>query len=121
MSILSHTTQADSDTTSTKERVHEASADISHEFKSFVSDIERLVKETASLTGDDLARAKIKLNQRINLAKHTINNASSTLMDGARKTATATNDYVHDKPWPVIGAGALVGFLVGVLIGNNKH
>lgn len=119
MSILSHSAQADTDTT--KERIHEASSDISHEFKSFVSDVERLIKETATLTGDDLARAKIKLNQRINVAKHSINNASHTLLDEARKTASVTNEYVHDKPWAFIGAGAVISFALGVLIGQNKH
>lgn len=119
MSILSHTTQTDSD--SIKDKIHETSTDLSHEFKSFVNDVERLIRETASLSGDDLARAKTKLNQRINLAKQSINNASSSLMDEARKTATATNDYVHDKPWAVIGAGALVSFMLGILIGQNKH
>lgn len=124
MSILSQSNQPQtnqSESDNTKEKIHDASLDLSNEFKNFVNDVERLIKETASLTGDDLARAKIKLNQRINLAKHTINNATSSLMDEARKTATATNEYVHDKPWTVIGAGALVSFMLGVLIGQKKH
>lgn len=118
MSILSHTVKTD--LTNSKDKIHEASKDIAQEFKGFVCDIESLLKETTSLTGDDLARAKIKLNQRINLAKQCINSASGTMLDQARKTATITNEYVHEKPWAVIGTGALVSFVLGLLLGHRE-
>lgn len=117
MSILSHTAKTES--SNSKDKIHEASIDIAHEFKSFVSDIESLVKETASLTGDDLAQAKIKINQRINAAKHRINNASDTMLAQARKTAVRTNEYVHEKPWAIIGTSALVSFVLGMLLGHR--
>src|SRR5690606_5734277 len=101
MSILSN---AKSDLSTTKDKIQQVSTDVSHEFKSCVSDIEDLIKETASLTGDDLARAKIKLNQRINKAKESISDANDTLLSQARKTATVTNEYVHESPWAAIGA-----------------
>jgi ElaB/YqjD/DUF883 family membrane-anchored ribosome-binding protein len=115
MSILSHA-QAET----SKEKIHEASQDIAHEFKSFVSDVEHLIKETASLTGDDLARAKAKLNQRIQSAKQSISNASGNIADQARKTATATNKYVHENPWTIIGVGALASFVLGAAIGYRR-
>lgn len=119
MSILSHSAQPE--TSSTKDKIHDASTDIAQEFNSFVTDIERYIKETASLTGDDLARAKIKINQRINAAKQNISSSSTVILDQARKTASVTNEYVHDKPWAVIGAGAAISFILGVLIGQNKN
>lgn len=118
MSILSRTVKIEP---SSKDKIHEASIDIANEFKSFVSDIESLLKETASLTGDDLAQAKIKLNQRISTAKQSISNASDTILDQARKTAARTNDYVHEKPWAIIGAGALVSFVLGMLLGHRDE
>lgn len=118
MSILSRTVKTEP---SSKDKIHEASIDIANEFKSFVSDIESLLKETASLTGDDLAQAKIKLNQRISAAKQCISNASDTMLDQARKTAARTNDYVHEKPWTIIGAGALVSFVLGMLLGHRDE
>lgn len=115
MSLLSNSSHSDS-----KEKIHEASADISHEFKTFVQDVESLIKETASLTGDDLARAKIKLNQRIQTAKQSISSASGTIMDQARKTAQRTNNYVHEKPWAIIGAGAVLSFALGMLVSHRS-
>jgi len=119
MSILSHT--AKTETGNTKDKIHEASVDITNEFKSFVSDIERLVKETASLTGDDLAQAKIKINQRINAAKHRISSASDTVLAQAQKTAARTNEYVHEKPWAIIGTSAVVSFVLGMLLGHRDE
>lgn len=119
MSILSHAVKTDPG--NSKDKIHEASTDLANEFKSFVADIESLVKETASLTGDDLAQAKIKINQRIIAAKHSIRTTSDTMLDQARKTATRTNEYVHEKPWTIIGTGALVSFVLGMLLGHRSE
>lgn len=116
MSLLSHKTDSNS-----KDSIHDISTDVAHEFKNFVYDIESLMKESASLTGDELAQVKVKLNQRINTAKQRVNSASVSIFERARKTATATNEYVHEKPWGIIGAGALASFVLGVLVGYRKE
>lgn len=100
---------------------HDASIDIVHEFKSFVSDIETMVKETASLTGDELAQAKIKINQRIMAAKQCINNASDTMAQQAWSAGIRTNEYAHEEPWAVIGTSAFVSFVLGLLLGNRHE
>lgn len=102
-----------------KNQLQHASADISKEFKSFLSDIENLFKETTSLTGDDLVKAKAKLNQRIEVAKESIGATSGSLAQQARKTAEVTNHYVHEQPWTVIGAGAAISFLLGFLLARR--
>jgi len=116
MSILSNPVK-----TEHGEKTHDVSTDIANEFKSFINDIERLLKEHASLTGDDFAQAKLKINQRINAARQCLGNASEVMLDQARKTATRTNEYVHKKPWTIICAGALVSFVLGILIGHRDE
>jgi ElaB/YqjD/DUF883 family membrane-anchored ribosome-binding protein len=37
----------------------------------------------------------------------------------AKAAATATDDYVHEKPWQAIGVAAAVGLALGVLIGRR--
>jgi len=117
MTILSHS--AKTDLGSSKEKIQNISADITQDFRNFVNDVESLLKETASLTGDELAQAKIKLNQRIIAAKQRINMASSSMIDDTRNAAIATNEYVHEKPWPIIGVGTVVGFALGMLAGRK--
>lgn len=88
---------------------------VSREFSSFIADIEDLIKETASLTGDDLERAKKMLNARVSEAKKSIEGISSSVSEQVRKSSALTNEYVHEQPWKVIGAVAAVSFLLGVV------
>ena len=102
-----------------KNQLQNASSDISKEFKSFLCDIENLIKETASLTGDDLVKAKAKIAQRIEMAKQSAGDVGGSLAQQARRTAEVTNQYVHDQPWTIIGAGAAITFLLGFLLARR--
>lgn len=98
------------------EVLREKSADVVRDFRNFVADVEDLLKATAQSGGEDLAKAKEKLNERIAQAKTSLAAASESLADRASKTAASANEYVHEKPWPVIGAGAALGFVAGYLL-----
>jgi len=100
--------------------VGEASSGVAREFHSFVADIEDLIKATTNLTGDELNRAKAKLNQRIASAKTTVEDMGETIVNRARKTAETTNTYVHEQPWNAIGASAAVGLLLGYLLARRS-
>jgi ElaB/YqjD/DUF883 family membrane-anchored ribosome-binding protein len=92
---------------------------VSREFHSFIADIEDLVKQTTSLTGDDLEHAKDQLVKRIATAKESIEDVGSDIVNQARKSVAATNEYVHDQPWNAIGAGAVAGMLIGFLLARR--
>lgn len=107
-----------------KSKVAEIQADsalsnISNEFRSFVSDVENLLKATNSLSGEELAKAKAKLEQRISAAKTSAEELGNNIANRARKTAETANDYVHEQPWPAIGASAGIGLLVGYLLSRR--
>ena len=93
-------------------------ADVS-EFRYFIADVEDLVKATGSLTGEDLARAKAKLNARIVSAKHSVDEMGEAVIGRARHAAKVTDSYVHENPWKAVGAGAALGLLVGFLIARR--
>lgn len=99
----------------------EKTSTIVRDFRNFVSDIEELFKATATLSGDDLAKAKAKLVERISSAKGTLEEMGMTLADRAGKSATYANNYVHEKPWPIIGAGVALGFLVGYMLTHDRE
>ena len=91
-----------------------------NEFSKFVKDIEDLVKQTTSLTGEDLARAKAELNARIETAKAAAIDVGNTVVQHARQTANVTNEYVHEEPWKAVATGTVIGFLVGALIARRS-
>src|SRR5688500_5320644 len=80
---------------------------------SFLTDIEGLIKATTSLTGEDLERARAKLNARVTAAKESVEEVSSAIADQVRDTVKITNGYVHARPWQAIGIGAALGLLIG--------
>lgn len=102
-----------------KEKVQRSASSASGEFKNFVADIEDLLKSSASLTGDELEKAKAKINDRISQAKESLADAKDTIVEKAKKTACATDEYVHEHTWTAVGAGAAVGLFVGFLLARK--
>lgn len=100
-------------------KVDGAVSEASSEFHNFLSDIEDLVKETTTLTGEDLTRAKAKLSSRLAEAKESVSEMGGAVAKKARAAATSTNDYVHEQPWKAIGAGAAIGLLVGFALARR--
>jgi ElaB/YqjD/DUF883 family membrane-anchored ribosome-binding protein len=44
---------------------------------------------------------------------------AESALNEARNTARAADDYVHDSPWPLIGAAALVAAALGYVLGRR--
>lgn len=93
--------------------------DFSGELNNFVKDIEELIKEATSLTGDELTQVKARLYARVAEAQESVQELGGEIAEQARKGAAATNEYVHHQPWQAIGAGAAVGLLVGYLLARR--
>ena len=67
--------------------------------------------EAADQAGAVTARLKSALNQ----AQDRLSALGTDVSDRARKTAKATDEYVHANPWQAIGVGAAVGIVIGAL------
>lgn len=72
------------------------------------------------MTGEELVKAKAELSKRIDTAKVSMTDASHSIAEQAKKTATITNNYAHEQPWQVIGAGSAIGFLLGYLLARRS-
>lgn len=92
---------------------------VSREIRNFLADIEHLIEQTTSITGEDLARVKAKISERVSAAKASIDQMSGTVTARVRSSAVATNSYVHESPWNAIGIGAAVGVLLGLLLSRR--
>lgn len=92
---------------------------VSREFHDLVADIEDLVKQTASLSGEELNLARTRLAELIASAKTSAGDMGSAVAQRARRSAAATNEYVHEQPWKAIGIAATVGLLLGVVLARR--
>ena len=93
---------------------------VARELHSFVADIEDLIKATTSLTGEDLAKARAKLTQRVEAAKQSVGRMSDEIALRTREGVRATDDYVHEQPWKAIGMGAAAGLLLGLVLARRR-
>lgn len=93
---------------------------VSLELRNFLADIEDLIHQTTSLTGDELAEARAKLNARVEAVKESIEDVGEATVERVRRTAADTNEYVHEQPWQAIGVGAAVGLLLGLVLARRS-
>lgn len=91
----------------------------SSEMHNFIADIEDLVKQATTLTGEDLNKAKAKLSARLSEAKESATEIGGMMKKRVRQSAISTNEYVHEQPWKAIGAGAAVGLLIGFALARR--
>lgn len=112
--------QTSMSTSSVIATVEGALASVSHEFHNFVDDVEHLIKETSSLTGEELEQARAKLNERIAMARDTVEQTGGALTKHARKSIAAGNKYAHQQPWQIIGAGVAAGLLIGLALAHRR-
>ncbi|MFZ3086562.1 MAG: DUF883 family protein [Methylotenera sp.] len=92
---------------------------LTNEFKEAVADTEALLKATASTGGEKLAEVRAKAEQSLGIAKARMADAQSKVLARTKGAAKATDVYVHDNPWHLIGIAAGVGVIVGLLAGRR--
>lgn len=100
-------------------RFRAARSGVANEVSHLITDIEDLVKQATSLTGDELTAAKAKLAERLATARASMTQMGDSVATQARTTAAATNEYVHEQPWKAIGIGATVGLLLGFALARR--
>ncbi len=89
------------------------------DFKVVVSDVETLLKATASESGEKFANLRIKAEESLASARSKMLDAQDTIIEKSKYAAKATDDYVQDNPWQSVGIAAAVGVVVGLLIGRR--
>jgi ElaB/YqjD/DUF883 family membrane-anchored ribosome-binding protein len=84
--------------------------------RSVVSDVESLLHEVGSTSSGTVHEFKSRLSQALDAARDRLDQLDGTMRDGARRAAYVTDDYAHAHPWQALGAGALIGLAIGLLI-----
>lgn len=97
-----------------------AQSAVAREYQAFLGDVEHLISSAASMTAEEIARAKARLSSYISTAKASVGKAGSAVADSARSGAKATDRYVRDQPWQAVGITAVAGLLIGFLLGRRK-
>jgi ElaB/YqjD/DUF883 family membrane-anchored ribosome-binding protein len=86
------------------------------EMQAFLSDVEDLVKRVANISDADIARVRVKVANALNDMRRVAADTADTMRDRARVAMDATNDYVRERPWTVVGLAAALGLIIGVSV-----
>ena len=92
---------------------------LAQDFDNVVSDAQELLKTIGNEGDAGLVAAKKRMQASLAVAKDRLAELQTTVTDGARAAAKTTDDYVHENPWPVIGASVAVGVVLGFLLARR--
>jgi ElaB/YqjD/DUF883 family membrane-anchored ribosome-binding protein len=76
--------------------------------------------QTQQHNSEDLEKEASSLTDKARAVKDTARQWSRQATDSTRKAAKATDVYVHENPWPVIGCIAFGCFTLGFLLGRGR-
>lgn len=76
------------------------------------------LKEMANFTAEEFAAALTEIEGRLGEARSRLGQARSVVTQKAKGAADATQEYVSDNPWKVLGVVA-VGLIIGILLSRR--
>jgi ElaB/YqjD/DUF883 family membrane-anchored ribosome-binding protein len=89
------------------------------DLKLVLTDAEALLKSAAATTGEKAAELREKASASLRGASEKITDLQAVALEKGKAAATATDDFVHERPWTAIGVAAGAAFLLGLLV-NRK-
>jgi ElaB/YqjD/DUF883 family membrane-anchored ribosome-binding protein len=103
---------------------HSINNDVSKEklvadLKVVVADAEELLRATASQAGEKVAAARERIQASLATAKVKLTDAERALLEKSKLAAKAADEYVHENPWQAVGAAAVAGLVLGILISRR--
>jgi ElaB/YqjD/DUF883 family membrane-anchored ribosome-binding protein len=105
---------------SQSEEAAAAMSGASQELHDFIADLEELIQATTALTGEDLARAKAKLYDRIAAARQAAGHLRRGVIGRTRHRIRVVNNYVQEQPWKSLGIGVAAGLVVGLIMSRRR-
>ena len=89
------------------------------DIKVVIADAEALIQATKAQGGEALALARDKASESLKMAKEKLSVAQTALTARGRIATELTSEYVRSHPREAIGAAAIVGLLVGMLVSRR--
>ncbi|SRR5581483_1642815 len=89
------------------------------DFKAVITDTEELLRATANQTGERIASARARVEERLASAKEELADVGEEVAARGKAAARTTDAYIRNHPWQSVGAAAALGLLVGLL--TRRH
>jgi ElaB/YqjD/DUF883 family membrane-anchored ribosome-binding protein len=89
------------------------------DLKMVMKDAEDLLRNTRQQAGEGYQAARARFESTLGSAKTRLSSLEADVAENAREAMKKTDQYVQSNPWQAVGAGAVAGLLVGLLIGRR--
>jgi ElaB/YqjD/DUF883 family membrane-anchored ribosome-binding protein len=83
------------------------------------SDMEQLLKATASHTGQHVAQARARAVESLQACKARVADLQVAALAKTRAAGRATDDYVRANPWQTLAIGTVAGLMLGTLLARG--
>lgn len=84
-----------------------------------VADAEELLRATANQASEGATTARARIQESLQVVKARLGAAEDAVIERTREAAKVTDQYVHENPWKSVGASAVVGVVIGMLIARR--
>jgi ElaB/YqjD/DUF883 family membrane-anchored ribosome-binding protein len=91
----------------------EARAALAKDFQTLISDAEELMHVTADSVGEQAAAARVRMQKSLSQVRDRLSDDMESLTERGREAVSAADDYVHRRPWQVIGVTAVAAAVAG--------
>jgi len=92
---------------------------VARDLRALVDDAEALLQHAVKDAGSGYSDARSRLEKRVASTRAQLADIEEKAVEGVKQAGRAADGYVHENPWPVIGASAGFGLLLGLLIGRK--
>jgi ElaB/YqjD/DUF883 family membrane-anchored ribosome-binding protein len=93
--------------------------DLLKDFNAVVNEGEQLLKSVVDEGGDKANALSAKMESNLKAAKNRLRQIEESAIETTKTAVRATDNYVHENPWRVIGVSAGIGVVIGLLL--NRH
>ena len=89
------------------------------DMRTVLADSEQLLKAVVGQSGEKLAALQPRIEENLRNARARVAELERAATEQVRAAAETTDAYAHEHPWKVAGLTALLGVVVGLLIGRR--
>ena len=98
-----------------------AKAQLLDDFSKVVTDAEALLRAVASVPGEKTTELRARAEESLGTAKKRLRELQGAAVEKTTVAVRATDEYVHENPWPLIAGAGVVGFLLGLMVGGDRE
>jgi ElaB/YqjD/DUF883 family membrane-anchored ribosome-binding protein len=92
---------------------------LEQDMRNIVTEVEDLLATVGAEGGAGTREVQERVMRALDAAKARLATIEDQVRTTTRHAAEATDEYVHERPWQAVAAGAFIGLLAGLVIARR--